>query len=59
MSMCSGPFLPTVMYGSSMLVCVMADSSIFAFSAASRMRCIAAASRERSILFSFLNSCTR
>ena len=58
-SMCSGPFLLAVRNGRLMLAEVIPDNSIFAFSAASRMRCMAVGSLRRSILFSRLNSSSR
>ena len=59
MSRCSGPELPAVMYGRLMFVVVAADSSIFAFSAASRRRCIAILSCDRSMPFWPRNVLTR
>ncbi len=45
---CFGPDASAVMYGRLMSVCVLLDSSIFAFSAASFRRCSASTSLERS-----------
>ena len=52
----TGPSGVLLMNGRLMLVCVTLDSSIFAFSAASRTRCMACLSFLRSMPFSFLNS---
>ena len=55
-SKCFGPSAPAVMKGRLMLVVNTPDNSIFAFSAASRKRCIAILSLERSMPSCFLNS---
>ncbi len=55
---CFGPDASAVMNGRLMSVCVVLDSSIFAFSAASLSRCSAIGSLERSMPWSRLNSLT-
>ncbi len=55
---CLGPVASAVMNGRLMAVDVWAESWILAFSAASRRRCKAIGSFERSIPVSFLNSST-
>ncbi len=59
MSKCLGPDLSVVMKGRLILVLVAADSSFFAFSAASRRRPKATLSFDRSSFSAFLNSCTK
>ena len=58
MSMCRGAESFMVMKGRLIFVLVMPERSIFAFSAASLIRCIAAASFERSTPSFALNSAT-
>ena len=53
---CFGPVASAVIYGRLISVVVWFESAIFAFSAASRKRCIAIGSLPRSIPVSFLNS---
>ncbi len=53
---CFGPELSAVTYGMLISVCIVEDSSIFAFSADSLSRCIASGSPLRSKSCSFLNS---
>mmetsp|Transcript_86821 Transcript_86821/g.144443 ORF Transcript_86821/g.144443 Transcript_86821/m.144443 type:complete len:223 (-) Transcript_86821:576-1244(-) len=53
---CTGPSGPPEMKGKLMSVCLAEDSSILAFSEASRMRCKAILSFDTSKPFSFLNS---
>ena len=57
-SRCSGPSALAVMYGRLIDVCIELDSSIFAFSAASRRRCMAILSLDRSTPCAFLNCVT-
>mmetsp|Transcript_38558 Transcript_38558/g.53548 ORF Transcript_38558/g.53548 Transcript_38558/m.53548 type:complete len:253 (+) Transcript_38558:684-1442(+) len=58
-SMCLGPSAVAVMKGRLMLVCVMVESSIFAFSLASVSRCSACLSVRRSIPSEVLKSLAR
>ena len=58
-SRCSGPSAPAVMYGRLMLVDCAPDSSILAFSAASRRRCMASLSLDRSMPLEALKVLTR
>ena len=55
---CLGPDWSAVMNGRLMSVCMVLDSSHLAFSAASLRRCSAMGSLDRSMPWSFLNSCT-
>ena len=57
-SRCSGPASDAVMYGRLIVVSDEEDSSILAFSAASRSRCIAIRSLDRSTPWPFLNFLT-
>jgi hypothetical protein len=59
MFMCLGPLWSAVMNGRLTSVLAELESSTLAFSAASRRRCIAMGSWERSIPWSFLNSAIR
>mmetsp|Transcript_16022 Transcript_16022/g.38271 ORF Transcript_16022/g.38271 Transcript_16022/m.38271 type:complete len:305 (+) Transcript_16022:379-1293(+) len=56
---CLGPVASAVMKGRLISVCVVEESSVLAFSAASRSRCTASLSLVRSIACSFLNSSFR
>src|SRR5258708_21630178 len=56
---CLGPEASAVMNGRLISVCVVDDSSIFAFSADSLSRCSASLSRRRSMPCSFWNSSAR
>ena len=56
---CLGPVASAVMNGRLISVCWAEESSVFAFSAASRSRCTASLSCDRSIDCSFLNSAVR
>ncbi len=58
-SRCSGPSADALRYGRLIVVSVAADSSIFAFSAASRSRWVAILSWERSMPYAFLNCLVR
>mmetsp|Transcript_23724 Transcript_23724/g.78820 ORF Transcript_23724/g.78820 Transcript_23724/m.78820 type:complete len:343 (-) Transcript_23724:846-1874(-) len=57
--MCFGPVASAVMKGSETSVCSVDESSAFAFSAASRRRCTASLSPDKSMPCSFLNSAER
>jgi len=56
---CFGPVASAVIYGKLISVCIVDESSIFAFSAASFNRCNACRSWRKSMLFAFLNSSIR
>ena len=53
---CFGPEASAVMNGRLISVCIVLESSILAFSAASFRRCRASLSPRRSMPYSFLNS---